>query len=109
VASAAPFSFPSIEMIGKNQRALHCALQAESLIKNGSQLELFMARDLVKTGSFAALHFSVGFGVTYALTGSIAIATGVALIEPAVNTVVFFLHERVWQRLGRRSQTAVAG
>ena len=42
-------------------------------------------RDLAKTGTFATLHFGVGFGVTYALTGSIAIATGVALIEPAVN------------------------
>ncbi|MEQ9145826.1 MAG: DUF2061 domain-containing protein [Parvibaculaceae bacterium] len=53
-------------------------------------------RDLAKTASFAALHFGVGFGVTYALTGSVAIATGVALIEPAVNTVVFFFHERAW-------------
>lgn len=33
---------------------------------------------LVKTMTFAALYFSVGFGVTYLLTGSIAIATGVA-------------------------------
>lgn len=62
-----------------------------------------MTRDLVKTASFAALHFSVGFGVTYALTGSLAIATGVALIEPALNTVVFFFHERAWRNFGRRS------
>lgn len=55
-------------------------------------------RDLAKTASFAVLHFSVGFGVTYLLTGSAAIATGVALIEPAVNTVVFFYHERIWAR-----------
>lgn len=53
-------------------------------------------RDLAKTVSFAVLHFGVGFGVTYVLTGSVAIATGVALIEPAVNTVVFFFHERAW-------------
>ncbi|PCJ69761.1 MAG: hypothetical protein COA62_09625 [Rhodobiaceae bacterium] len=55
-------------------------------------------RDLTKTASFAALHFSVGFGVTYLLTGSIAIATGVALVEPAVNTVVFYFHEQAWAR-----------
>jgi uncharacterized membrane protein len=60
-----------------------------------------MARDLVKTGSFAVLHFSVGFGVTYALTGSVAIAAGVALIEPMVNTVVFFFHERAWRRFDK--------
>ena len=57
-----------------------------------------MRLDLLKTASFDVLHFSVGFGVTYALTGSVAISTGVALIEPAVNTVVFFFHERIWQR-----------
>ncbi len=56
-------------------------------------------RDLAKTVSFAVLHFGVGFGVTYVLTGSVAIATGVALIEPAVNSVVFFFHERAWARM----------
>ncbi|MCW5771806.1 MAG: DUF2061 domain-containing protein [Rhodospirillaceae bacterium] len=61
-----------------------------------------MARDLTKTFTFATLHFGVGFGVTYALTGSAAIATGVALIEPLVNTVVFFLHERAWQHIGAK-------
>jgi len=60
-----------------------------------------MTRDLIKTSTFAALHFSVGFGVTFALTGSLVVATGVALIEPAVNTVVFFLHEQAWRRFGR--------
>ena len=65
-----------------------------------------MLRDVMKTLSFASLHFAVGFGVTYALTGSVAIATGVALIEPMVNTVVFFLHERVWQRFSARGARA---
>lgn len=55
-----------------------------------------MLRDLLKTGSFAVLHFSVGFGVTYLVSGSLPVALGVALIEPAVNTVVFFFHERAW-------------
>ena len=61
-----------------------------------------MSLDLVKTATFAALHFGVGFAVTYLLTGSVAIATGVALIEPAVNTVVFFFHEKAWHSLGPR-------
>ena len=54
------------------------------------------------------LLFGVGFGVTYLLTGSVSIATGVALIEPAVNTVVFFLHEKVWRRIGRTKPAATA-
>jgi uncharacterized membrane protein len=57
-----------------------------------------MARDLMKTGTFALMHFAVGFGVSYAFTGSVAISTGIALVEPAVNTVVFFFHERAWNR-----------
>lgn len=61
-----------------------------------------MRLDLVKTATFALLHFGVGFGVAYLLTGSLAIATGVALIEPAVNTIVFFFHEKAWRRFGRR-------
>lgn len=61
-----------------------------------------MTLDLVKTLTFAVLHFGVGFGVTFALTGSVAISTGVALIEPAVNTVVFFFHEKAWRSLGLR-------
>jgi uncharacterized membrane protein len=61
-----------------------------------------MTRDLIKTVSFAALHFSVGFTVTYLLTDSVAVATGVALIEPAANTVVFFFHERAWRWIGRQ-------
>jgi uncharacterized membrane protein len=67
-----------------------------------------MLRDLIKTVTFATLHFSVGFGVTYLLTGSVAIATGVALIEPAVNTVVFFLHEQVWRKLGQNQMVPQA-
>ncbi|WP_303981790.1 DUF2061 domain-containing protein [Dongia mobilis] len=59
-----------------------------------------MLRDLLKTGSFAALHFTVGFGVAYLISGSLPVALGVALIEPAVNTVVFFFHERAWANYG---------
>lgn len=67
-----------------------------------------MSLDLVKTVTFAVLHFSVGFTVTYLLTGSIAISTGVALIEPAVNTVVFFFHEQAWRRLTERLRRGAA-
>ena len=55
-------------------------------------------RDVLKTLSFAALHFGVAFTVAYALTGSVAIATGIGLIEPLANTVAFYFHERAWQR-----------
>ena len=63
-----------------------------------------MQRDIIKTITFALLHFAVGFGVSYAFTGSIVIASGIALVEPLANTVVFYVHERVWRRVERREQ-----
>jgi len=56
-------------------------------------------RDVLKTLSFAALHFGVAFTVAYALTGSVAVATGIGLIEPLANTVAFYFHERAWRRV----------
>ncbi len=59
-------------------------------------------RPLVKTLTFAVLHFATAFIVVYALTGSVVLGGAVALIEPLCNTVVFYLHERAWQRVGRQ-------
>lgn len=49
-----------------------------------------------KTMTFAILHFTTAFLVTYLVTGSLLVGGIVALIEPAVNTVVFYVHERLW-------------
>ncbi|WP_028865839.1 DUF2061 domain-containing protein [Psychromonas aquimarina] len=59
-----------------------------------------------KTMTFAILHFSVAFTITYLLTGSIVIGGAVALIEPAVNTVVFYFHEKVWKKIESKKQSA---
>ena len=56
---------------------------------------------MLKTLTFAILHFSVAFLVVYVLTGSFLIGGAVALIEPTVNTVVFYFHERIWLRIER--------
>jgi uncharacterized membrane protein len=61
---------------------------------------------MTKTATFAAMHFTVAFGVAWALTGDVVVGGAVALVEPAVNTVAFHFHERAWNRFGRR---AVAG
>lgn len=44
---------------------------------------------MLKTASFAAVHFAVAFAVGYLLTGSFALASAVALIEPMANTVAY--------------------
>ncbi|MDD1796006.1 DUF2061 domain-containing protein [Enterovibrio makurazakiensis] len=50
-----------------------------------------------KTASFAVVHFSVAFGVVYLLTGDILIGSVMAMIEPCINTMAYYFHERVWQ------------
>lgn len=59
---------------------------------------------MTKTASFAVVHFTVAFTVGYLLTGSVLVGGAIALIEPAVNTVAYFIHEKVWERI--RSRTA---
>jgi uncharacterized membrane protein len=54
---------------------------------------------MAKTASFAVLHFSVAFSVGYALTGSALVGGTIALVEPAINTVVFFFHEKAWAKI----------
>ncbi|MCL1143790.1 DUF2061 domain-containing protein [Shewanella gaetbuli] len=61
-----------------------------------------------KTASFAILHFSVAFTITYLLTGSLVIGGAVALVEPMVNTVVFYFHEKVWKRIEAKNLAANA-
>jgi hypothetical protein len=57
---------------------------------------------MLKTLSFAIMHFSIAFTVAYLLTGDIIVGGLVALVEPAVNTVGYVFHEKIWQRLQQR-------
>lgn len=71
-------------------------------------LRIPLTLSLAKTATFAALHFGVAFSVAYLLTGSIGVASALALIEPLANTVAFFFHERAWDRFSRRAPPAAA-
>ena len=56
---------------------------------------------MTKTMSFAAVHFTVAFSVGYVMTGSVWVGGAIALVEPAINTVAYYFHERVWNRIRR--------
>jgi len=59
-----------------------------------------------KTLSFALVHMIVAFSVVYLMTGSWALGGAVALIEPAINTIAYFFHEKAWERISAQRQTA---
>ncbi len=59
----------------------------------------FARRDpTLKTMSYAVMHFTVAVAVTFALTGSWVAALSIGIVEPAVQTLAFTLHERAWAR-----------
>jgi uncharacterized membrane protein len=59
---------------------------------------------MLKTLTFTLMHFCIAFAVTYALTGSVAASGLVAAIEPLCNSVGFYFHEKLWQRLENRAR-----
>ena len=62
-----------------------------------------MPRDLKKTLTYLAVHLTVGFTVAYTITGSLTLAGGIALMEPCINAVAFFFHEKAWKRAERKA------
>lgn len=64
---------------------------------------------MAKTASFAVVHFSVAFSVGYVLTGSWVVGSALALVEPAINTVAFYFHDKLWKKIeARKLQELVA-
>jgi uncharacterized membrane protein len=60
---------------------------------------------MLKTLSFAAVHFTVAFAIGYLLTGSVLVGGTLALVEPACNTIAYHFHEKVWARVGAKRQS----
>ena len=58
-----------------------------------------------KTISFAVVHFTVAFSVGYVMTGSVLVGGAIALVEPMINTVAFYLHEQFWNRRQRVTES----
>ena len=58
-----------------------------------------------KTVLFAMMHFVNAVAVVWALTGSVAIAGALALIEPVANAAALHAFDRWWAR-GRRKLAA---
>lgn len=59
---------------------------------------------MTKTISFAVVHFTVAFSVGYLMTGSVLVGSAIAMVEPAVNTVAYHFHEKVWTRIQHADQ-----
>lgn len=58
---------------------------------------------LMKTGSYYVVHICVAAMVAYAVTGNFWASLTLSLLEPTVQAVAFFFHEKVWDRKLRKA------
>jgi len=63
---------------------------------------------LMKTGSYYLIHIGVAAMVAYAVTGNLWASLTLSLLEPTVQAVAFFFHEKAWDRAARRRSPAAA-
>ena len=57
---------------------------------------------LKKTGSYYLMHITVAALVAYAVTGNLWMALTLSLVEPTVQAVAFFFHEKAWERMSQQ-------
>ena len=50
-----------------------------------------------KTFSYYIMHITVAMLVGYFVTGSLTMAIALSLLEPTVQAVAFFFHEKIWE------------
>jgi len=50
-----------------------------------------------KTFSYYIMHITVAMLVGYFVTGSLTKAIALSLLEPTVQAVAFFFHEKIWE------------
>ena len=55
-------------------------------------------KTLKKTLSYYIMHITIAMLVGYFVTGSLAMAIALSLIEPTVQAVAFFFNEKIWER-----------
>lgn len=57
---------------------------------------------MIKTMTYTVMHFTIAFLVAWLITGDVLVGGLVAMVEPAVNSVAYFFHEKVWAAHLRR-------
>lgn len=57
-----------------------------------------------KTMTYSLMHMVVAFLVAYAISLDWRVALGISLVEPAVQTVAYYFHEKLWSKKTARTQ-----
>lgn len=57
------------------------------------------ARSLVKTVSWRITGSGATFAISWIVSGNWQMAGSIALLQITINTLLYFFHERVWNRI----------
>jgi uncharacterized membrane protein len=63
---------------------------------------------MAKSATFGVLHLGIAFSIGYLLTGSVAIAGAITLIEPVANTIAHYFFDRWWTAREARKAAVAA-
>lgn len=55
-----------------------------------------------KTATYSIMHVVIAFLVAYAISQDWRVALGISLVEPAVQTVAYYFHEKLWSKKSAR-------
>jgi len=61
---------------------------------------------MAKSAAFGVVHLGISFSIGWVLTGSVAIAGAITLVEPLANTVAHYFFDRWWARRARDAGAA---
>lgn len=56
-------------------------------------------RTLIKTLTWRLVGSTSTFVISYVVTGQLVIATGIAIAQMIVNTILYYIHETVWNKI----------
>ena len=56
-------------------------------------------RSLVKTISWRITGSGATFAISYLVSGDFSVASTIAIIQVTVNTVLYYVHERIWNKI----------
>ena len=57
-------------------------------------------RSLCKTISWRLTGSGATFVIAWIMSGNAAVAGGIAVTQAVANTLLYFIHERIWNKIG---------
>lgn len=58
-----------------------------------------MPRILLKTLTWRVIGTTSTFAISYVVTGAVGLSSTIAIVQMIVNTVLYYVHEHVWNRI----------